>query len=98
MISGVDFAVGPNFEIVIVGDSAALDTQTMMRTINEQFIPNKVTLLIPTDEKAETVVQLAPFAKDYKAIDGRATAFVCANHVCQSPTTDVKTMLKLLGS
>jgi uncharacterized protein YyaL (SSP411 family) len=98
MISSVDFAVGPNFEIVIVGDSAAPDTQTMMRTLNDQFIPNKVTLLIPTDGKAETLLQLAPFAKDYKAIDGRATAFVCANHVCQSPTTDVKTMLKLLGS
>ena len=96
MISGVDFVVGPSFEVVIVGDSAAPDTQTMIRTIHNQFIPNKVTLLIPTDEKAETVMQIAPFTKDYKAIAGKATAFVCANHMCQSPTTDVKTMLKHL--
>jgi len=98
MISSVDFAVGPSFEIVIVGDSAAPDTQNMIRTINDQFIPNKVTLLIPTDKKAETVIQLAPFTKDYKTFDGKATVFVCANHVCQSPTTDVKTMLKHLDS
>ncbi len=98
MISSVDFAVGPNFEIVIVGDPAALDTQTMVKTINNQFLPNKVTLLIPTDDNGEVLMKLAPFTKDYKPIDGKATAFVCANHVCQRPTTDVKTMLKLLGS
>ncbi|MFW9987008.1 MAG: thioredoxin domain-containing protein, partial [Candidatus Odinarchaeota archaeon] len=98
MISSVDFAVGPNFEIVIVGDPAALDTQTMVKTINNQFLPNKVTLLIPTDDNGEVLMKLAPFTKDYKPINGKATAFVCANHVCQRPTTDVKTMLKLLGS
>ncbi len=98
MISSVDFAVGPNFEIVIVGDPAASDTQTMVKTINNQFLPNKVTLLIPTDDNGEVLMKLAPFTKDYKPIDGKATAFVCANHVCQRPTTDVKTMLKLLGS
>ncbi len=98
MVCGVDFAVGPNFEIIIVGDSTAPDTQTMKKVINDQFIPNKVTLLIPTDGNTETVMRLAPFTKDYKAIDNKATAFVCANHVCQSPTTDAKTMLKLLSS
>ncbi|MFX1492134.1 MAG: thioredoxin domain-containing protein [Promethearchaeota archaeon] len=98
MISSVDFAVGPSFEIVIVGDLAASDTQTMVKTINNQFLPNTVTLLIPTDDNGEVLMKLAPFTKDYKPIDGKATAFVCANHVCQRPTTDVKTMLKLLGS
>lgn len=98
MISSVDFAVGPSFEIVIVGDSTASDTQAMVQAINNQFIPNKVILLVPTDAKTETITQLAPFTKDYEPLDGKATAFVCTNYVCQSPTTDVKTMLKLLDS
>ncbi len=98
MISGVDFAVGPSYEIIIVGDPAAPDTQLMVRTINNQFLPNKVLLLIPRDKTAEHITEIAPFTKDYKTIDDKATAYVCTNYRCQKPTTDVKTMLDLLGS
>ncbi len=98
MISSVDFAVGPSFEIVIVGDPAADDTQTMIKAINDQFIPNKVSLLIPTDDRAEHIVQLAPFVKDYTALDGKPTAYICSNHVCQNPTTDTQKMLEILRS
>jgi uncharacterized protein YyaL (SSP411 family) len=98
MISSVDFAVGPSFEIVIVGDPAAADTQTMIRAINDQFIPNKVSLLVPTDERAENIVQLAPFVKEYTAIEGKSTAYICSNHVCQNPTTNTQKMLELLRS
>ncbi len=98
MVSAVDFAVGPSYEIVIVGDPDASDTQTMVQTINDQFIPSKVILLVPTDDRAETLIELAPFIKDYKGINGKATTYVCANYVCQTPTTDVKHMLQLLNS
>jgi uncharacterized protein YyaL (SSP411 family) len=98
MISAVDFAVGPGHEIVIVGDPDAQDTQAMVQAINDQFLPSKVILLIPNDERAKTLTELAPFTKDYKAINTKATSYVCTNYVCQSPTTDVKQMLKLLNS
>ncbi len=98
MISSVDFAVGPNFEVVIVGNLAKVDTQEMVQAINSQFNPNKVILLVPTDSTAETIRQLASFTKEYKSIDDKATAYVCTNYVCQSPTTDLNTMLRLLDS
>jgi len=98
MISGVDFAIGPSFEIVIVGNPAASDTQTMVKAVCDQFIPNKVTLLIPTNENAVTITQLAPFTKGYIAINGKATVYICKNHVCQQPTTDIASMMKLLHS
>lgn len=98
MISAVDFAIGPSFEIVIVGNPDAKDTQTMVQTINAQFIPNKVTLFVPTDEGAKTLIELAPFVKDYKAINGKATTYVCSNYICQNPTTDEKEIVKLLDS
>ncbi|MFX0079813.1 MAG: thioredoxin domain-containing protein, partial [Candidatus Hermodarchaeota archaeon] len=98
MISSVDFAVGPNFEITIVGHPAKADTQEMVQAINSQFTPNKVILLVPTDSTTETIRQLASFTKEYKSIDNKATAYVCTNYVCQSPTTNLKTMLKLLDS
>jgi uncharacterized protein YyaL (SSP411 family) len=96
MISSVDFAVGPSYEIVIVGDPGAADTQAMLQEIRNRFSPNKVVLIIPPNGTAEIITQLASFAKDYKTFEGKATAYVCTNHVCQTPTTDIKTMLKLL--
>ncbi|MFX1341613.1 MAG: thioredoxin domain-containing protein, partial [Promethearchaeota archaeon] len=98
MIGSVDFAIGPTFEIVIVGNPSKADTQEMVQAINSQFTPNKVILLVPTDSTAKTIKQLASFSKDYKSIDGKATAYVCTNYACQSPTTDLKTMLRLLDS
>ena len=98
MISAVDFAVGQGHEIVIVGNPNAQDTQAMIQAINDQFLPNKVILLIPIDKRAKTLTELAPFTKDYRAINTQATSYICTNYVCQSPTTDVKQMLKLLNS
>ncbi|MFX0168281.1 MAG: thioredoxin domain-containing protein [Candidatus Hodarchaeota archaeon] len=97
MSCSVDFAVGPSYEIVVAGDPAESDTQKMIQTLHDQFIPNKVILLIPTDEQAKVITQLAPFTKDYRVIDGKATAYVCAKQVCQSPTTKIKTMLEYLS-
>jgi uncharacterized protein YyaL (SSP411 family) len=97
MISSVDFAVGPSYEIVIVGDPATADTQTMIESINDRFIPNKVSLLVPPDERAEKLVKLAPFVKDYTALNGKATAYICSNHVCKNPTTDIQKLQELLN-
>ncbi|HUW58590.1 MAG TPA: hypothetical protein VMZ92_18280 [Planctomycetota bacterium] len=40
---------------------------------------------------------LAPFTKAQAPIDGKATAYVCRDFTCNAPTTDVTTMLELLG-
>jgi uncharacterized protein YyaL (SSP411 family) len=33
-----------------------------------------------------------------KAVNGKATAYVCVNHTCQRPTHDVKEMLERLNA
>ncbi len=68
----------------------------MIQAISHQFIPNKVLLVIPEGHEKQ-ITRLAPFTRDYKSIDGKATAFVCSNHQCQVPTTDTKKMLKQLN-
>ncbi|MFW9831959.1 MAG: thioredoxin domain-containing protein [Candidatus Thorarchaeota archaeon] len=98
MLCGIDFAVGPSNEIIIVGNAETPEFQTMTRTISDKFLPNKVILFVPTNAKRETITKLAPFTKDYIPIDDKLTAYVCTNHVCHTPTTDIKTMLKFLDS
>jgi hypothetical protein len=95
LLNGYNFALGPNYEVVIVGDPDAEDTQAMLAALREDFNPNKVVLLRP--ESVDTpILELAEFTKSMSSIDGAATAYVCSNYYCQKPTTDVRVMRELL--
>jgi len=95
LLSGFNLALGPSYEVVIVGDPGAEDTQLMLAALRGDFNPNKVVLLRPESQHA-AIVELAEFTKSMSSIDGKATAYVCANYYCQKPTTDIKVMKKLL--
>jgi uncharacterized protein YyaL (SSP411 family) len=96
LITAVDFAIGPSYEIVIVGNPKTPNTKAMHRALNEKYLPSKVVLQVPATVGAAEVARLAPFVKDYKAIDGKATAYVCRNHECQLPTKHATEMLQQL--
>lgn len=93
-MSGLDFAVGPSYEIVISGSKGSPDTEKMISTLRERYIPNKVVLF--RDENSLDITEIAPYTKSQKLIDGAATSYVCLNFVCKLPTTDPQKMLELL--
>jgi uncharacterized protein YyaL (SSP411 family) len=90
----VDFAVGPSYEIVIAGKSDASDTREMISAIQSRFIPNKVLLLRPTEVDDAPVTSLAPYTHDQRIHQGKATAYVCQEFVCNQPVTDVKELIQ----
>ena len=95
VMSALDFGIGPSHEIVIVGDPDAKDTESMLKALRKQFIPNKVVLLKPNG-KASAITSIAEFTKGQSALNGKATAYVCKNYVCHFPTNDIDKMLELL--
>jgi uncharacterized protein len=97
-LTAVDFALGPSHEVVIVGDSKEKDTAQMLQAINREFIPNKVLILVPSEINSPEITLIAPYTKEQKRINHKTTAYVCSNFNCQSPTTDIGTMLHLLNS
>lgn len=97
MLIGLDFSLGPSYEIVIAGDPSRDDTKSMIKQITQRFLPRKVTLLRGTKEQSEMITKLAPFSKFHEPIMNKATAHVCVDHNCKLPTTEVEQMLKLLG-
>ncbi len=96
LLSAFDFAVGPSYEVVVVGDYRSNDTEKMLTTLNEEFIPNKVTLFLSNQHKSE-ISSIAQFTENFESIDGKSTAYVCSNFRCELPTTEVEKMLSLLG-
>jgi uncharacterized protein YyaL (SSP411 family) len=95
MMNGVDFALGPSHEIVIVGDTDAQDTQNILKEIQALYLPNKVIIMKDT-KHTKAIEALAPYVKDYTQIQNQATIYICKNHHCQLPTTDIEKMKQLL--
>jgi uncharacterized protein YyaL (SSP411 family) len=48
---------------------------------------------MPDDSEA---VRVVPLLADRPAIEGRVTAYVCRNYICQAPTTDPDEVERLL--
>jgi len=96
MLLGLDFAIGPSFEIVIAGDPQMDDTQKMIEQVRKNFIPRKVVLLRGTPEQSKAITELAPFTKFHEPIQDKATAHVCVDHNCKLPTTELSRMMELL--
>jgi uncharacterized protein YyaL (SSP411 family) len=87
LMSGLDFLLGPSFEIVLAG----ADVRPLQRAVFSTFVPNRVVLRSGSD-----VAGIAPFTKAQRAIGGKATAYVCTNHLCRLPTGDPEKVRELL--
>jgi hypothetical protein len=98
LMVALDFGLGPSYEVVVAGSLRAGDTRAMLEALRTLFLPNKVVLLNAGEQESTEIAQLAPFIGDQPSIGGKATAYVCLNYSCSSPTTDVTTMLELLNS
>jgi hypothetical protein len=56
LLSALDVALGPTFEVVISGDPSAPDTRAMVRAAQSTFAPNKVLILRPSDTRRPAIV------------------------------------------
>src|SRR4051794_38447709 len=87
LMSGLDFLLGPSFEIVLAG----ADVHPLQSAVWASFVPNKVVLHGGAD-----VARIAPFTEAQRAIGGKPTAYVCTNHLCRLPTRDPERVRQLL--
>ena len=93
-LTALDFALGPTREIVISGSGE--EAQKMLKLVQATFLPDSVVVgYEPGDATLETV---APFVKSQPPVDGRAAAYVCRNHACERPVTDVLELSALLST
>ena len=86
-LRGLDFALGPTHEIVIVGQRGDKATEELLAALRGIYVPNAVVLFKPSDEPgaAEKLARLAPFTKGMDAGGGAAAAHVCYSGACLRP-------------
>ncbi len=86
-LSAIEFRLAGTKEVVVIGPPAnELRTAAM-----SLYLPNSVRIF------AEASVDEIPLLSGRKMIDGKATAYVCENFVCERPVTDIDEFKSLLG-
>jgi uncharacterized protein len=94
LLGALDLYTSEPLEIVIVGDRGADDTEALLGEIRGRFMPNKIVVLAP-----DGVVEGADPAlmEGRTRYDGRATAYVCRNRVCNVPVSFPDLLAEQLG-
>jgi uncharacterized protein len=96
MLAACEFHFGQPRQIVIVGDRDAADTQAMLQALHSRFLPNKVVLLVDSDEARAALSATIPTIAPMERVDGRASAYVCRDYTCQLPVNTVDGLAELL--
>jgi uncharacterized protein len=92
-LTAAQFALGKSREIVLIGNNEDSQLKEMCQAVQTQFLPHTV-FLVKSDDR-DQITELAPYLKDYKAVDGQATAYICQNFSCQAPTKNVSKLQNL---
>jgi hypothetical protein len=95
-LCGLDFAFGPSHEIAVIGAPGDPSTGRLLEPLRKRFLPRETVIFCPADEESPAILELAPYVQAMTAVNGRPTAYVCADFHCASPTTNPKTLLEAL--
>jgi uncharacterized protein YyaL (SSP411 family) len=96
LLAALDFYLAEPREIAIIGDPASPDTRALIDAVYSIYLPNKVVAGRAEDD--EEPAGLVPLLADRPARDGKATAYVCVQYACQSPTADPEELREQLVS
>jgi len=89
----LDLYLSNPLEIAVIGHPEDSATKSLVRVINERYLPNKVLAVKNPDEPAQMDI---PLLRDRTMIENKPTVYVCENHVCKMPVTKPDALAALL--
>ena len=91
-LTALDYVLAHPREVSIVGDAEAADTRALLETCAAGYRPHQIVAF----EKPGIEPATVPLLERRGLIDGRATAYVCIDFVCQRPVTEPEELLELI--
>ncbi|RCX16390.1 hypothetical protein DFR58_111139 [Anaerobacterium chartisolvens] len=82
-------------EVILVAGEQDVGTSKMLEVIQGQFRPFTVSMLHTLDS-SDSLKSVIPFIDNYRVVDGKATAYVCENFSCRTPTTDAGQLMQTM--
>lgn len=95
MLLAVDFYFDKAKEIIIVTPKGKRDEANLLLSVfRKQFLPNRILAVVSEGEDLKTQAKIVSLIEGKLAIEGKTTAFVCEEGLCELPTHDPKVFLK----
>ncbi len=88
----LDYALGHPREVSVVGKAQATDTQALLDVCTAGYYPHQIVAFGEPDVEPVAV----PLLEGRGQVDGRATAYVCIDFVCQRPVNEPEALLELI--
>jgi uncharacterized protein YyaL (SSP411 family) len=93
-LCALDFYLSAAKEIAIVGERSQPDTRALADEVYRHFLPNRV--LVGKGNGGGSVATL-PLMEGREKTNGRATAYVCQNYVCDLPVNEPSDLARQLA-
>ena len=94
LLSALDLYRGPAPEIAVAGAGPA-DAEPLRTELAKRFIPNRVLAAGPPAKLGQGGALTLLEGKQLR--EGKTTYYICENHTCREPVTDLKRALEIIG-
>ncbi len=83
-------------QILVAGDRSAPDTKLLLDTILQESPPHRLIFLADKGPAHTKLAESLDILVSIKPLEGKATAYICENYVCQLPTSNLDQVSRLL--
>ncbi len=87
MLCALDYYLDQPVEMVLVTPPGG-STEALEAVLRRTYLPNRILVRAVEGEDLARQAQLVPLLADKRALDGKATAYVCRGRTCELPTSD----------
>jgi len=100
MLLALDFLLDrPKQVVVVIPRGAGKDEAApLLSAFRGRFVPNRVLSVVREGQEQEMVARIIPLVRGKVAVGGRATAYVCEERTCRTPTGNPAELLQQVGS
>jgi uncharacterized protein YyaL (SSP411 family) len=96
LLAACELRLSNPYQIILVGERGAEDTNSLLRVLYSRFLPNRIVLLVDSPDTRKALAAGIPAIETMEKVEGRAAAYVCRNYTCQLPVSEASKFAELL--
>ena len=82
---------------VVIASQKIEEAQAFAVDISRHFMPNKVIVFSGSGVTDDKLSGRIPLITDKVAVQGKPTVYICENHTCKAPITDLDDLRRVLS-
>ncbi|MFA5384301.1 MAG: thioredoxin domain-containing protein [Eubacteriales bacterium] len=97
LLTAWQFALWPPRQIIVVAGGKDNEAEKILGVLKKEYLPEAVIIFF-SEERNKDLLSAAPYLGNYRAINGKTTAYLCEDYSCREPVTETGELLKIIKS